>query len=120
LYARSSTPAMRGTLRRIARVVLELTNIPGARGQGRQSTLSPVVRVNVALVQKLAALRYQHWYSSTFPPITPPCTEMGASPAPGWLDAPTTFVVLSRRTIVPPAHLKPSPNAAPAASVPWK
>jgi len=55
---------------------------------------------------------------------TAPRTEIGASPAPGYADAPPAHVLMPRRTRLPDAHFSPSPNGtpspAPLCTLPWK
>jgi hypothetical protein len=53
------------------------------RNYGSQAISTPFVRLNVALVQKFAALRYQAWYVRVLGPVICPRTLTGGSPGAG-------------------------------------
>ncbi len=54
--------------------------------QRSQRTRAALDTLNVAGVQKIAALRYHTWYVRTAPSVgTSPFTEIGRSPASGYL-----------------------------------
>src|SRR5688500_2104980 len=84
------------------------------RSHGPQVTAIPFVRLNGSLVQKSAALRYQHWYVRCPGTMTSPRTDTDESPAAGYCDVPPTLNLIPRRTTEPPAQRRPSPKAAPA------
>src|SRR5262249_49719219 len=82
----------------------------------------PFEMLNVALVQKLAALRYETWYVRK-PPLagTRPCTLTVGSPAPGHEAEPAEAVSVRKGIVQPLAQRRPSPNGADGLNhVSWK
>jgi hypothetical protein len=81
--------------------------------------------LNVALVQKLCASRYQAWYVRTQGCVNWRRWEIGTSCArKPYVEEPPAFVRTASRTIEPQAQRNPSPKTVPAppftGAVPWK
>src|SRR5690242_11411303 len=90
------------------------------RAHGLQATLNPLVKLNVAGVQKAAALRNQTWYVRVVGALTLPATCTAGPPIGGKRERPPWFTVAARRTTTPCAQRRPSPNGVALAIVPWK
>src|SRR5690349_8136921 len=88
---------------------------------GAHVTRTAFVTLYVALVQKLAALRYHAWYQRVDGAPTPPIADKVGLPALGICDAPPALTRVPRRTSEPPAQRSPSPSSVGASSAsPWK
>ena len=84
-------------------------------GSGLPGRLDAVRQVERVGLQNAAALRYQHWYVRTLPAAFEPAhRHRPCRPRRDTAKRRRAFVFVARRTIVPPAQRRPSPNTAPA------
>ena len=83
---------------------LPLDSLGEGGNHGSQAIVRPFVRLNVEIVQKLAALRYHTWYVREPGAPIRPLTDTDGSPAAGYCEAPLAFVFVARRTTEPPAQ----------------